>query len=169
MPKTLEARVLVAECKPMDDKTLVNHLMEFGAHLLSANGEFEPMIVGVDDNGTQYAFTLTSLADDKATALRAARALLRELPVTRYAALMESWFTQHNASEPIEASLPPSKSDQRQEAVTVTVCDKSGCLAFDMRLIERDSEGKATLGKAAFTVADDDAQSFGGAFTELLQ
>ena len=161
--------VMTVPAKPLSDSEMVAVLIGFAERALRETGEVSPLIVGLGDDGTQHAFTLPQISADKGEALAGASELLKQIGVPRYATLMESWFLDSEGKMP---DVRPSQSERRREAVTVSVCDETGVLAFDMREIMRDSEGKFTgLGESSpFPLeSEGDRATFGGTFTELLQ
>lgn len=154
-----------------DDDAFANHLLEFGAKMLAEVGDIQPMFVGRIKDGLVPMLIADAMNDDtKPRLLAAVGAKLKELGATSYGFVMESWYRDYGPGE-IADDIRPSKSERRKEAVTVAVCDETGVVVFKMRDIDRDKDGKPSLGKPSFdeALSKDDAAHFGGAFSELLQ
>lgn len=157
--------VVVQEIKdpkgPREDGWYLNDSIKFAAFCMEQRGGIEPMIVGIQKDGTRLAFTLTSVSENKRESLHGASILLKKIKAERYITITEGWYLSGKG-----------KSERRRECVTVSVCDDTGVLAYAMREIIRDDSGnfaelkpdeefEANTGK--------DTAKFSGTFTELLQ
>ena len=145
--------------------------VDFAKHCMKLEGYVSPMIIGIREDGTRFAFSLPSISSDKGESLMGAKQLLAKTGVEKYITVMEGWYLEGKGN-PSEMDIMPSQSERRKEAVIVSVCDDTGVILFKAMEIERGDDGKfAGLAeiKAMQATANEGKPCFGGTFTELLQ
>lgn len=158
-------KVTLDNAKPMSPSEIANHLLAFAEFHLRMQGDVDPMIVGLHPSGRQIAIGFKTKPTD--SELAKVKAELKFFGATSYATLMESWFT--TSEDGADPTVMPSKSDRRREAICVSVCDDTGVLAFELREIERDCEGKPSLSSDPLkSFNKDEKPTYGGRFAELL-
>lgn len=146
-------------------QAFLDHLIGFGESVLKDTGSVMPMIDAVTALGEHLLISLVGLesGEDKDRALASVKLLFESKGVTQYGTILESWYVEVGPNE--DTYTPPSKRSNRREALVAGVFDCTGTLAFTMRNIVRDEEGKPSLGPETTMMK---AATFGGRFAELL-
>lgn len=140
-------------------RELSDVLVEICTDGLPKCGEITPTVFLRHDDKVDVGVLADGVCDD---VLAQVDTLATGLGCHLIGATMEAWTAKYDKDH--DTSVAPSKRDDKQEVVVIGVGDRKGDVLVRMFAIDRDGDGKPSLGAEV----EGDTKAFGGRVYNLL-
>lgn len=134
----------------MNNKELMNHLVDFATRIFQGTGQVISMWVLVDQDGGQYVYATPFGSDAEKDATSAMiRHMVREKKAVRIGFVTEAWYARvppGKTDDEVRQMLRPSMQPDKMECIFISVEDQDGQGYTGMMEIKR-NEGRGELGE----------------------
>lgn len=124
---------------------LLQRAIEYAGHAMRSIGRVPPTFLAETDNGLMIYLPET-MGDERAkdNFANTARLVAVGYSASAVAMILESWVTVAKPGKPLDPSVPPSQSPDREECVVIMVEGQKGEHRSKFLPIQRDARGRFT-------------------------